>query len=68
MEWIVGIVLKVLTDMFYKKAALAFKNASIKRGITITAEKNVKHIQNGNQHLDNGNLQGWLTELNNEES
>ena len=66
MEWIVGIILKIIIEKFTAFSFKIFKIMMLKKGIRIKAEKNVEAIEAGDAHLDQGNLQGWLDELNNE--
>lgn len=66
MEWLVAILLRVLVDEFQQLTLKVFKNLMLKKGIKIKAEKNLEHIEAGTQALSEGNLKGWLDELNNE--
>lgn len=68
LEIVVSAVIKVLINKFQKLAISIFKSQMLKKGIRIKAEKAKEHIENGNQHLDNNNLEGWLNELNEENS
>jgi len=68
MDKFIGIVLKVLIEQASSMTIKIFKDLMLKKGIKIRAEKAVGHIQEGDSNLSNGNLQGWLDELNNENS
>lgn len=66
MSWFIKILLQVLIDKFFDMSIDLFKQAALKRQIKITAEKNLEHIAAGDNALSQGNINNWLTELNNE--
>lgn len=67
MEWILKLIIQALVEACYELVMPIVKKASLKRGIKLTAKKNEGHIQQGTQSLNNGDINGWLKELNNEE-
>lgn len=68
MSWFVKILLEVIINKFTKISMTVYKNVMLKKGIRIKAEKNIGHIEDGDEALSNGDLDGWLEELDNEEN
>lgn len=67
LEYLISIFLKVIIEKFTALSLKTIKEQMLKRGINIKAEKNLEVIASGNNVLTEGNVQGWLDELNNEE-
>jgi hypothetical protein len=67
MTWFLKTVLSVIFDKFWDLSVDFFKDAALKRGIKVIAEKNVAYVEDGDAALDSGNIQGWLDALNKEE-
>jgi len=67
MEWFLKVLIGVLLDKMGALTMKIFKDLLINRGISIRVEKNLKHMETGNQALSNGDLNAWLESLNKEE-
>lgn len=67
LEYIISLFLKIIIEKFTAFSLKTIKEQMLKRGINIKAEKNLEVIASGDNALTDGDVQGWLNELNNEE-
>ena len=68
MEFFIKIILNVLLDKFFELGMSIFKDLALKRGINLKAKKSLEAIKLGDSYLHQGNLQGWLDQLNKEQT